>query len=45
VAVFLRARRKILLRLPNSLFTKGRPFVSYKNAVNAVLGAEDSLAR
>jgi hypothetical protein len=34
-----------LLRLPNSLFTKSRPFVSHKNAINAELRVEGALAR
>jgi len=45
VTVFLRDRRKILLGLPNGLFTKSRPFVSHQNAVNAELRVEGALAR
>jgi len=43
--VFLRDRRKILLRLPNSLFTESRPFISHQKAVNAELRMEDAFAR
>jgi len=44
-AVFPRDLRKILLRLPNGLFAKRRPFISHQKTVNAELRVEGALAR